>query len=104
MVLNWNDNSGDESGFNIYRSVNGGAWQKHVTVAANTTSYQDTAVSGGATYLYSLGAFNSAGESLAPNTPGVTVPTSSGPGKVTFAGYDRTSGGSWKGRIGPTIR
>lgn len=51
--LSWRDNSSNETGFKIERKTSvGGAYSEIATVAANTTTYADTAVSVGNVYWY----------------------------------------------------
>jgi hypothetical protein len=72
--LSWTDSSINVSGFNIQRSSNGGkSWTQIAQVAGTVTTYADTTVSKGKTYLYRVDAFNSAGTSAW--TPAVTVTT-----------------------------
>lgn len=76
--LTWNDNSLDESGFVIERSVNGGTFAQIATVGANVTTFTDTIpltqsgpppVSGdGNTYTYQVAAFNQNGQSFFSNS------------------------------------
>lgn len=66
--LSWADNSGDETGFNIYRD--------NVlidTVAAEATSYQDTGLTSNTLYEYYVTAVNAEGESAASNTDAATT-------------------------------
>jgi len=55
--LSWRDNSNDETGFKIERK-NGasGSWSQIATVGANTTTYTDFGLTGGATYYYRVSA------------------------------------------------
>ncbi len=61
--LDWVDNSTDEEGFYVYRSLDGAAWEPPVIVAAGTTTYRDVQTSAGVMYYYAVSAFNAAGES-----------------------------------------
>lgn len=56
----WNDNSNNETGFNVYR-WNGSSWSKIATLGANVTSYTNYGLLGGQTYYYTVEAYNSAG-------------------------------------------
>ncbi len=75
--LTWNDTSGNESGFRIYR--NG----KRITeVGPNTTSYVDTGLNENTSYTYRVASYNEAGESsmssgLELETP-LEIPSSPG--------------------------
>jgi len=61
ITFAWNDNSGNENGFKIYR-WNGSNWQNINNVGANTSSYTDTVLACGSTYDYDVSAFNDYGE------------------------------------------
>ncbi|OQA81752.1 MAG: hypothetical protein BWY29_01030 [Microgenomates group bacterium ADurb.Bin238] len=51
----WSDTASNEDGFQIQRSLNGGAWTTlDGSLAANTTSYLDNSVSSGNTYQYQI--------------------------------------------------
>jgi flagellar motor protein MotB len=52
LTLNWTDTSDNEDGFDIDRSVNGGAWADLTTKGAGVTSHQDSTISQGNTYQY----------------------------------------------------
>jgi hypothetical protein len=67
IVLNWTDNSSNESGFYIDWSSDGGnTWTQIATVGANVTTYTDTCNTK-KTYWYRVAAYNSAGESAWSN-------------------------------------
>jgi FtsP/CotA-like multicopper oxidase with cupredoxin domain len=61
--LTWTDNANNETGFVIQRSVDGGAFTRIATPAANSTSYLDTNVTSGKVYEYQVAATNAAGTS-----------------------------------------
>jgi hypothetical protein len=79
IILNWTDgtpptpvypvagnnwaNPGNEIGFRIERSVNGGAWAILVSEPANTITDTDGTTSALSWYLYRVVAFNAAGDS-----------------------------------------
>ncbi|OGO32115.1 MAG: hypothetical protein A2Z29_03445 [Chloroflexi bacterium RBG_16_56_11] len=72
--LTWRDNSNNELGFRIYR--------EGVLIAElenNTSIYRDTNLKPGTSYIYQIGAFNSAGESqtvtnsFKTSNPSITV-------------------------------
>jgi hypothetical protein len=53
--LNWTDNANNETGYQIWRSIDGQAsWQKIADRPANTTSYADTAASGNNDNYYTV--------------------------------------------------
>jgi fibronectin type 3 domain-containing protein len=61
--VSWTDQSVNETAFKVYRNVNGGAYSRIATLAANTTSHADTTVSQGNTYCYRARAQNPLGYS-----------------------------------------
>ncbi|MFW6140559.1 MAG: fibronectin type III domain-containing protein [Acidobacteriota bacterium] len=62
VVLKWNDNSTNEDGFRIYRTI-GSTTSMLIELGPNTTSYEDTTFTSGETYTYQVCAYNSSGES-----------------------------------------
>lgn len=74
VSLSWVDNSIDETGFVVERSTDGIVFSVLTTVGADSTSYVDTAVSGGFTYTYQVAAVNGFGQSGYSNMASVTVP------------------------------
>ena len=72
--LAWSDNSGDEFGFRVYRSNDGVTFTHLATVAADATTFADTAVHAASTYHYSVRAYNDVGESADSNTTSAAVP------------------------------
>ena len=62
--LSWQDNSNNETGFEILRSVdNSGPYVKAGTTAANATSFNDTGLEANTKYYYKVRAFSASGES-----------------------------------------
>jgi fibronectin type 3 domain-containing protein len=61
--LAWTDNSANEDGFKIERSLNASAWTEIGTVARNVTSYASTGLSANKTYYYRVRAYNMLGNS-----------------------------------------
>ncbi len=79
--LSWSDQSGNELGFTIERSTNGGnSFALVDTVGAGITAYSDRTVRPGNTYYYRVNAYNPGGTSgyiyasSAVSTPVVTLP------------------------------
>ncbi|TAF66247.1 MAG: T9SS C-terminal target domain-containing protein [Cytophagales bacterium] len=59
MTLNWNDNSSNETGFEIYRSLNyNKVFEKIGSVGANISSYQDISLRKGVLYSYKIRAIS----------------------------------------------
>jgi hypothetical protein len=84
VQLQWQDTSGNETGFQLYRAwkPKGRAlpdFQMVAAIGANSTSHADAAPSG--QHLYRLTAINAAGESAASNTIEVTVGSGTKGGK-----------------------
>lgn len=62
--LTWSDVSNNETGFRIYRATTAtGPYLPVASVGANTTSYQDTNLTGNTTYYYRITSFGEFGES-----------------------------------------
>ncbi|PIB34631.1 hypothetical protein BFP72_04005 [Reichenbachiella sp. 5M10] len=63
--LSWNDNSGNEDGFEIYTSDDAnGPWELLAIVGANVTSYEDSDLTPNTVYYYQVRAFNEVSPSL----------------------------------------
>lgn len=72
--LTWSDNSSNEAGFNVERSLNGsGGWSQIARVGANVTAYQNEGLTCGTTYYYRVQADNAGGTSSYSNV--VNAPT-----------------------------
>jgi len=75
--LTWVDNSTNEEGFKIERSLNPTAeFSQIATVANGLTSFTNTELSPGTTYYYRVLAYNSAGDSSYSNTASATTSSS----------------------------
>ncbi len=62
--LSWTDNSSDETGFRIQRSLTTGTGFTQIdTVAAGVTTYNDTGLDASTTYYYKVAAYNAGGDS-----------------------------------------
>lgn len=78
--LSWNDQSTNENGFEVYRSVSGGPATLLVTVGASTdpvpflVTYVDTAVQASTTYTYLVRAVNADGNSAFEGPVQATTP------------------------------
>ncbi|MEK7310091.1 MAG: fibronectin type III domain-containing protein [Planctomycetota bacterium] len=71
IQLTWQDNSGDEDGFKVYRSPNGITYTQIATNTANSTIYSDMPVSPSVLYYYRVMAYNAYGDSAAAGTTGI---------------------------------
>jgi hypothetical protein len=75
--VTWQDNSSNETGFVIERSLNGTSnWAPLFTTAPNVTSYANTGLSAGTTYYYRVSAQNPAGSSNTTSVTNATTQTS----------------------------
>jgi hypothetical protein len=73
--LAWQDNSANETGFQIERSRSGGAFSLIATATPGATSYSDTdGLTPNKTYTYRVRAVNGAGSSAYSNTASATTP------------------------------
>ena len=69
LNVNWQDNSNNEQGFQIFRSLDGGlTFAPLATVGPNVITWQDTGLSADTAYYYYVKAYNPAGASAASNT------------------------------------
>jgi len=72
--LSWQDNSGNETGFKLERSLDGMApWAAIATLPGNSTNFQDSGVSPGTTYYYRVLSYNTTGSSGYSNTAAATT-------------------------------
>ena len=71
--LSWTDNSSDESGFDIERSLDGVSFSLLDTVPANQATYVDTGLAASTAYYYRGNAYNGAGVSGWSNTSNATT-------------------------------
>jgi FtsP/CotA-like multicopper oxidase with cupredoxin domain len=76
--LSWLDNSNDETGFNIERSLDGTNFSPLTSVGANVVGYSDTGLSPDTTYWYRVNAENSSGTSAWSNSASDTTLTDTG--------------------------
>ena len=75
--LSWTDNSTNEEGFAIERSIGGGAFSTIASVNANVTTYANTGLTASTTYTYRVRATNSGGSSAYSNAASATTSGSS---------------------------
>jgi hypothetical protein len=76
VVLDWNDNSTDETGFAVWRKGGGSDWARIAVVATNSIQYVDTSVTAGIPYTYEVRAISNVGASAWSNTVTITPPSS----------------------------
>lgn len=76
VELGWQDNSNNESGYEIWRNNGAGtAWSKYAVVPANTRSFTDTNLSPASTYSYKVRAFSALANVHSYFSPEITVKT-----------------------------
>ncbi len=67
-TITWTDNSDNEAGFLIERSIDGTTFTTAGTVAPNVTTFSDTGLLEGTTYYYRVSAIGAAGNNSAGST------------------------------------
>lgn len=77
VVLNWEDNSSNETGFSIQRSTNGVDFTFVNNLTANVLTYTDNSVAPNTTYYYRVFAFNMVEDSDFSNVVQVNTGTAS---------------------------
>ncbi|MGA8849622.1 MAG: fibronectin type III domain-containing protein [Dehalococcoidia bacterium] len=73
--LTWQDNSNNETGFELERKTGSASYSQIDTVSANVTSYSDTYLSAGTTYYYRVRAYSDIGNSDYSNEASATTLT-----------------------------
>jgi FtsP/CotA-like multicopper oxidase with cupredoxin domain len=79
--LSWIDNSADEDGFDVERSIDGSSFVFIASVGPDIVSYIDDGLTASTTYYYRVSAFNSIGIS-APSNEAIATTQSSGGGSI----------------------
>jgi hypothetical protein len=67
ISLQFSDNSLNETGFYLEKSINSGAWSRTATLPAGQTYFTDTNLSCGSNYAYRVKAYNTSGQSAYSN-------------------------------------
>jgi FtsP/CotA-like multicopper oxidase with cupredoxin domain len=74
VVLTWEDNSSNETGFMVQRSLSGGGpWTTLATVGRDIKTYSDRIGNTNTSYYYKIIAVNIVGDTLTPGFPTVTM-------------------------------
>lgn len=73
VLLSWQDNSIDETGFRIERKEGSGAYDLLDVVGANNATYTDNSVKASTTYTYRISAYNINGNSSFSNEEVVVI-------------------------------
>jgi hypothetical protein len=77
--LDWKDQSSNEKGFRVYRSVgNNGALTLLATLAANAKTYTDQNLAASTKYTYLIASFNNKGETRGPQVTRTTAAAKAG--------------------------
>ncbi|HEB26708.1 MAG TPA: hypothetical protein ENI05_02875 [Porticoccus sp.] len=91
--LIWNDNSSNEDGFKVERSLDESNWTTIASsVSANSQSYNDTGLDPITIYYYRVLAFNTEGDSSYTNTASATTQQEPTPPPATPTGLTATDG------------
>ena len=97
LTLAWNDNSNNEDGFRIERSLDGSSFTEIATVGANVATYQDTTIAEGQNYTYRVRAFNEFGDSGYSNSASGSVePSGSNEADTMAIGFSGLRGGVYE--------
>ena len=88
IKLSWTDNSTDETGFKVERSLDGSNFTQIAQLSANTTSYLNTGLFPDTSYYYRVRAYKIPGGSAPSNVAGATTPAPPCPMAVAGWGMD----------------
>jgi uncharacterized protein len=83
VVIAWNDNSNNETGFQIERKTGSNPFSLLTTIGANATSYADTNLTNNVTYTYQVRAINIAGDVNSNYSNELSVTTTGIPAQPT---------------------
>ncbi len=78
IQLDWSDNSTDESGFNIERSIDGVNFSVINSTIADAVSFTDSGLASSTTYFYRVSAYNANGSSSYSNMSSATTQSQGG--------------------------
>ncbi len=73
ISIRFTDNSNNETGFKVERSLNGQPWSQVITLPANTTNYTDSELSCSQNYAYRVRAYNTFADSVYSNIVSTTT-------------------------------
>ena len=68
IQLDWSPGTGTVTGLRVYRRVAAGADVLYAVLGASAVTYQDSGVSFGQSYTYTVAAYNTVGESARSNS------------------------------------
>ncbi|PWV54292.1 putative secreted protein (Por secretion system target) [Chitinophaga sp. S165] len=83
VSLSWSDNATNETGYRIESSLDAVTFLPRATVGANVTSYVDSSLSTGTSFLYRVRAINATGASVADTSDVITTPTATTGNDIT---------------------
>lgn len=81
--LSWSDNATNETGYRIESSLDAVTFLPRATVGANVTSYTDSSLSTGTSFVYRVRAVNATGASVSDTSDVVTTTTASTGADIT---------------------
>ncbi|MBE0436680.1 MAG: fibronectin type III domain-containing protein, partial [Methylomicrobium sp.] len=73
ITISWADNSDNEIGFRLERSIDAKSWYEFAVVGSNVKSFTDTGLAAATTYYYRVRVYNSNGNSSYSNTVSSTT-------------------------------
>jgi hypothetical protein len=79
ITLTWADNSNNETGYEVERSLDGVTFAKIVSLPANSITYNNTGLNSGVKYYYQVRTTNAAGNSAYSNIANATTQGTPGP-------------------------
>jgi hypothetical protein len=85
LVVQWDDNSGNETGYEIQRTEGGNPFATLGTVPANVTTFVDTAVIQGMVYAYRVRAYNHVQSSAFSNITEFVAPRDGNGGEGDYS-------------------
>ena len=88
VVLNWKDNSSNETGFKVERKADGEKFSAIDRVDANQTEFQDTGLTPNTTYIYRVGAIWSSGNVSYSQEKSIFLPSVGDPISLTITILD----------------
>ena len=94
LVLSWQDNSSNETGFQVFRRTGAGGYSLITTTGANVTGFTDTGLSAATTYTYKIRSVNAGGASGDSNEASATTPPArpgAAPTNLTATTVSRTA-------------
>lgn len=93
VSLTWTDNATGEDGYTVERKIGAGAFTQMASLGPDSTSFTDTAASGGTTYTYRVTAFNTIPANSSGAEATVTTPAPNPTPTPTPGGSKSSSGG-----------